>query len=85
MSNTAFIDSQNPSRTATLKPLWRPLNRARRDQIIALAVFHIFVKSRYLHSFSQCYRVAVIVDRSIFVRQAQHLTEQTVKVGSQLH
>jgi hypothetical protein len=27
----------------------------------------------------------VIVDRSIFVRQAQHLTEQTVKVGSQLH
>jgi hypothetical protein len=85
VSNSVFIDSQNPSRTATLKPLWRSLNLARRDQIVALTVFHIFIKNRYVHSFSERYRVAVLVDRSIFVRQAQHLAEQTVEVGSQLH
>jgi hypothetical protein len=85
VSNSVFIDSQNPSRTSTLKPLWRPLNRARRDQIVALAVFHIFIESRYVHSIHERYRIAVLVDRSIFVRQAQHLTEHTVEVGSQLH
>jgi hypothetical protein len=85
VSNSVFIDSQYPPRTATPKPLWRPLNRARRDQIIALTVFHIFIKSRYVHSFGERYRIAVLVDGSIFVRQAQHLTEHTVEVGSQLH
>ena len=85
VSNSVFIDSQNPSRTATLKPIWRPLNRARRDQIVALTVFHIFIESRYVHSFNERHRIAVLVDRSIFVRQAQHLTEHTVEVGSQLH
>jgi len=85
VSNTIFIDSQNPSRTATPKPIWRPLNRARRDQIIALTVFHILIKSRYMHSFNERYRIAVLVDRGIFMRQAQQLTEQTVEVGSQLH
>jgi len=85
VSNSAFIDSQNPPRTATPKPIWRSLNRARRDQIIALTVFHIFIESRHVHSFSKRYRIAVLVERSILVRQAQHLTEHTVEVGSQLH
>jgi len=85
VSNSVFIDSQNPSRTATLKPIWRPLNRARRDQIIALTVFHIFIESRYLHSFSERYGISVLVNRTVLVRQAKHLAEHTVEVGSHLH
>jgi hypothetical protein len=85
VSNSVFIDSQNPARTSTLKPLWRPLNRARRDQIITSTVFHIFIESRHVHLFSERHLIAVLVNRSIFVRQAKHMAEQTVEVGSQLH
>jgi hypothetical protein len=75
VSDSVLVDSQNPARTATPKPIWRPLNRARRDQIVALTVFHIFIKNRYVHTFSERYRVAVLIDCIIFMRQAQRLAE----------
>jgi hypothetical protein len=67
VSDSVLVDPQNPPRTATPKPIWRPLNRARRDQIVALTVFHVFFKSRYLHSINERHNVSVLVNRRVLV------------------
>jgi len=79
--DSVLIESQNPPRTAALKPLWSSLNNAGRNQIIALTIFVVLFKGRHLHSLCKCHDISMFVDCGVRVRQAKQLAKQSIEVG----